>query len=123
MRPLLALLLLGLVACGGDDPVDAGPPVAEITITSTKTEFDVEAFAVRAGAEVPVTYDNRHAGVQHNVHFELEGDDDPATDVKAGPDVQTVTLVASEAGEFDYICDVHPGQMQGTLVVVEEGSG
>ena len=124
-RAVLLLLPLAIAACGGGDDVDAGPPVDEITITSTKTEFDVEAFAVRAGEEVAVTYDNRHGGVPHNVHFELGGDDDPATETAPGPDEQTITFTApDEPGEFDYICDVHPAQMEGTLVVVsEEGSG
>jgi plastocyanin len=128
VRPLRALLLaapllLALVACTDDGPVDAGDPVTEITITSTKTEFDVEAFTVPAGAEITVTYDNRHAGVPHNVHFQLPGDDDPKTELKPGPDTQTVTFTApDEPGEYEFICDAHPGQMRGTMVVVEEGA-
>jgi plastocyanin len=117
-----AVLSLCLVGCGGDDEVDAGAPVTEQTITSTKTEFDVEAFAVPAGEEITLTYANQHGGVPHNVHIEMPGD--PKTEVKPGPDEQTITFPApNEPGEFDYICDVHPGQMRGTMVVEEQPGG
>jgi plastocyanin len=123
--PLRALCLaapLLLLACGGDDEVDAGAPVTEITITSTRTEFDIEAFAVPAGEEITLTYDNRHGGVPHNVHVQIEGD--PKTELAPGPDEQTITFTApGEAGEHEYICDVHPGPMQGTMVVVEGDAG
>jgi plastocyanin len=127
VRPLRALLLAAplvasVAACGGGgDEVDAGAPVTDITITSTKTEFDVEAFAIPAGTEVSVTYANQHGGVPHNLHLQIEAAGDPKTETKPGPDEQTLTFTAPEAGEFDYICDVHPGQMKGTVVVVEEG--
>ena len=122
-RLLLVAPVLLAVACGGDDAVDAGPPVTEITITSTGTDFDRRAFSVRAGEEVVVTYAHRHAGVQHNISFDLGGGDDPKTDVETGPDEQTVTFTAPEEGEFDYVCDVHPQAMRGTLVVVGDEEG
>lgn len=110
------------LACGGGGP-DAGPPVSEITITSTKTAFDIRAFSARAGEEVTVTYDNRHAGVQHNIRFDLAADDRPKTEVATGPDEQTVSFTPEETGDFDYICEIHPQTMRGTLVVVGEDAG
>ena len=120
MSRILSLLLaagsLGLLACG-DDEVDAGPPVTDITIVSPTSEFDVEAFAVRAGEEVTVTYDNQDEGVPHNLRFDLKGSPSPQTRTANGPDVQTITFSVAEPGEYTYICDVHPSAMRGTLVV------
>lgn len=106
----------GLVACGGDD-VDPGPPVAAATITSTGSDFDIEAFAVRVAEEVTVTYDNQDDGVAHNLRFDVKGEEDPQTTTANGPDTQTISFSVPDAGSYTYICDVHPAAMRGTLVV------
>ena len=106
----------GLLACGDDD-VDPGRPVSAITITSTGSDFDVEAFAVRAAEEVSVTYENQDDGVAHNLRFDVKGSDDPQTTTANGPDTQTIRFAVAEAGRYTYVCDVHPAAMRGTLVV------
>ena len=115
--PILVLAVTGLLACGGDDDVDPGPPVEAITITSTGSDFDVDAFAVRAAEEVTVTYDNQDDGVAHNLRIDVTGSDDPQTTTANGPDTQTISFAVADAGRYTYICDVHPAAMRGTLVV------
>lgn len=120
MSRILSLLLaasVGLLACGGDEEVDAGPPVTDVTIVSPTSEFDVEAFAVRAGEEVTVTYDNQDDGVPHNLRFDLKGSPSPQTETAKGPDIQTISFAVADPGRYTYICDVHPATMRGTLVV------
>jgi plastocyanin len=118
MRPLLAAVALALVLTGcGKDSVDAGPPVTTKTIKSLKTAFDVKAFAVNAGTKVTVTYVNKHTGVKHNLHFELDGAD-AATRLTLAPDTQTITFTApTKTGTYTYLCDAHPDVMRGKLVV------
>ena len=113
---ILAAGLAGPLACGGDE-ADAGPPVTAMTIVSPASEFDVEAFAVRAGEEVTVTYDNQDDGVPHNLRFDLKGAPSPQTETANGPDIQTITFSVAEPGDYTYVCDVHPAAMRGTLVV------
>ena len=119
-RILLALALVGLAAaCGGDDEVAEGPadPVTELTITSTKTEFDIERFKVPVGEEITITYDNQDDGISHN--WNLKGVDGGKTELERGPSEQTATFTIDEPGEYEYICDVHPVQMKGTIEAVE----
>lgn len=118
---LLAAALLLTAGCGGGDgAVDAGAPVTALTIRSDKTAFDVEAFAVNAGEEVTVTYENAHGGVQHNVHFKVDasgGGGQPETELVEGPNTQELSFTVEQPGEYDYVCDLHVAQMTGTLVV------
>ena len=68
-----------------------------------------------------VSYDNE-SSIPHNIAF-YEGDarTDPIlgrTDVETGPAVQDLTFTApSEPGSYLFVCEVHPDDMQGTLVV------
>jgi plastocyanin len=116
LRPLVVVVLATLLACGGDE-ADPGAPVTEQTIVSTTSDFDVEAFAVPAGEEVTVTYDNQDDGVAHNLRFDLKGEPSPQTRTANGPDTQTITFAVAEAGTYTYVCDVHPAAMRGTLRV------
>lgn len=115
-----AASLLLLPACGDDEGSgDPGPPVSEITVVSDGLSFEPDTFAVRPGDEITVTYDNRHDGVEHNIHFQFDdGGEEPQTDLAVAPDVQEVTFTAPESGEETFVCDTHVAQMQGTLVVV-----
>ena len=40
----------------------------------------------------------------------------PRTDLRPGPDVQTITYVGLKPGTYTYVCDLHPS-MKGTLTV------
>ena len=125
----VALGALLLAACGGgggggDDSSAAGPaePVTAITITSTDLSFDIESFAVPVGEEVALTYENDHDGVPHNVHVDTGEADEPTTEVAEGPVTQELTFTLDEAGEVDYLCDIHPATMRGTITAEDGGA-
>ena len=132
-RQLLAIALSApfaglLSACGGsggsassggrgDTAGSADAPVTEVTVTSPATIFDITTIFVPVGQPVTVTYRNDHDGVPHNFHitgFDL----DEKTTLKPGPDVQTLTVTFPQAGDYDYICDVHPEMMTGVVKAV-----
>ncbi|MEX2237857.1 MAG: cupredoxin domain-containing protein [Dehalococcoidia bacterium] len=114
------VLALALVACGGDDDDSgggappAGTPVESITITARSIEFDIDEFIVEAGAEITVTFENEDEGVPHNIAFSELG---VRTDVEDGPTTQQLTFTADEPGEYEFVCDAHPPQMRGRVVV------
>lgn len=103
----------GSVAPSGD----AQGEVVEITVstdTGSANQFDPGEVSVPAGATVRLTFIN-DATVPHNLTF-----DDPinaATAVTVQPGAEeTIEFTAPEAGEYTFVCTLHPG-MEGTLVV------
>ncbi|HSK93821.1 MAG TPA: PQQ-dependent sugar dehydrogenase [Candidatus Angelobacter sp.] len=113
---------------GGDSPSETAAPgdggsgeVVEITVgtdTGTANEFDPLEVTVPAGATVRLTFENRSTSVPHNLTF---GEPiNAATAVTVAPgESETIEFTAPEAGEYTFVCTLHPG-MDGTLVV-EEG--
>jgi plastocyanin len=123
---------LGLAGCANDGPTageqivhldddasDAGADVGaavDVVIVGQNVSFDVTRVEVKAGAEVVFTFDNRDLGVPHNLHVRGPGVD-ATTEIVAGPVMQTLTVTFTEPGDYEYVCDVHPSEMRGTIAV------
>jgi len=92
--------------------------IAVATDTGGALTFDPAEITVTAGATVRLTFTNK-ATVPHNLTF-----DDPidvATETVVDPGAsQTIEFTAPEAGEYTYVCTLHPG-MEGTLLVEAAG--
>jgi plastocyanin/mono/diheme cytochrome c family protein len=119
-------------ACGQNLPADGGgeepPPVtANPEIISLGTAFNTSLLSVPAGTPITLTHDNQDAGIAHNIHFQQGADPGgetvAMTDIEVGPVVQTLNFGPLEPGEYYYVCDVHPGQMEGVLTAFAEGEG
>jgi plastocyanin len=120
MWKLLGVVVLVVAACGGDDEptaepggcVDADAGVAPLVAEDLAWFPD----CIRAVADEPFTIrlDNRDDGVQHNVHL-TDAPDEPATPLAAGPTTQELE-VTLPAGDYTYVCDIHPN-MVGRLQV------
>ena len=108
-RSLLFALLLVLAACGGGDGTSASAsPVATTTVDLPKSyRFEPTAIVVEAGATVTWT---NHDNFSHTVGF--EGDEPLA--MAPG---ESVTRMFATAGEYRYVCTLHPQNMKGTVLV------
>lgn len=127
---LIALVLI-IGACAGatsppsENPATSAPgpsstassSAVEVTIgtdTGAELKFDPSSLTVAAGAKVRVTFENR-ATVPHNLTFK-----DPinlATSTVVAPGTSgTVEFTAPSAGDYPFVCTLHPG-MGGTLTV------
>ena len=138
---LLAIVSVGLVACGGAaEPTPL--PTAELNLVATDIAYDERYFEVLAGQPVKVTLQNEgalehdfsimeipHSGevMAEEMHDGESGHDmsnmemDPEVHVAAGPGGSySVEFTPSQAGEYVYFCTV-PGHkdagMAGTLLV------
>ena len=95
------------IAGGGGTLGSADAPVTEAVIVSPATLFDVTTVFVPAGEPVRFTYRNEHEAVPHNFHVS-GADVDAKTPLRPGPDVQELTVTFPAAGDFGYVCDIHP---------------
>lgn len=89
----------------------------EITIgtdSGAELKFDPPEISVPAGADVRLTFENRST-VPHNLTFQGPPNVATAMIVAAGTS-ETLEFTAPDAGEYAFVCTLHPG-MGGTLVV------
>jgi glucose/arabinose dehydrogenase/plastocyanin len=91
--------------------------VVEVTVgtdTDAELKFDPAEVTVQAGADARLTFENRST-VPHNLTFQGPPSVATATVVAAGAS-ETLEFKAPDAGEYPFVCTLHPG-MGGTLVV------
>jgi plastocyanin len=116
---ILVTLALVLAACGAEGETttpDAGGGETDITLLAQNVAFDLTKLNVQAGEQITITFENRDAGIRHNLL--INGPSGRiATDVEAGPVTQTLTFTIDEAGSYRFLCEVHPSVMVGELVV------
>jgi plastocyanin len=122
MWKTLAMMAIALVlaACGGDDEpvatpgrcIDAEAGVAELVAEDLAWFPD----CLHALPDEPLTIrlENRDEGVQHNVHL-TDAPGEPSTPLAPGPATQELDVTLA-AGEYEYVCDIHPN-MVGRLEV------
>jgi plastocyanin len=118
MRRLLplALVILGLAACGGDDEGGgAGEsseacPSGSVTIKMVDIQFDPKDATANVGQQVCWVNEDT---IEHNAV--ADGDQFKSELFGKG---QTFTATVDTPGEIPYVCTVHPG-MTGTLTVTE----
>ena len=103
----------------GADPTTAAAqtPAAAITLTAQDIAFDKSTLTVAAGQDVTITYDNKDNAVPHNLHIQAGAAGDFETEIVSGPTQQTLTFNITELGTYTFLCDLHPNEMTGTLIV------
>ena len=131
---LTTLLAFALVACSGDDSAsapagseaaggDSGSGTATVsdgalTITTADMAFDASTIEATAGEAFTITLVNNDS-VPHNIAIYTEegGEVIVQGEVINGGETVEVEVPAQEAGEYYFVCDVHPADMNGTVVV------
>lgn len=115
---MLVTALVAVAACGDDsdgtglssEPVPDDP---DVVVLAEDMAFDPDELQLPADEPVTLVIDNRDEGVNHNIHF--EGAPEPnRTSLERGVSQQALT-VTLPAGEYTYVCDIHPN-MTGTAV-------
>lgn len=109
--PAALFLVAVLAGCSGEaaeEPAEAPSPVPTTAVDLPKSyRFEPAAIQVDVGAAVTWT---NHDEFTHNVMF----DGDAPLALKPG---QTVIRAFPVAGSFDYLCSLHPREMQGSVAV------
>jgi plastocyanin len=116
----LAALVVVLSACGGSDDGGSATTVGckdasqgRVTLVAKDIRWDTDCLRAEPGP-LTIEVDNQDEGVNHNVHLP-DAPGSPATELEPGLVTQELE-VTLDAGEYEYICDLHPN-MVGTLTV------
>lgn len=111
-----AALALVLAACGSDSDSAGGDgddlPPGDVVITADNIAWSTDSLEAPADTDFTIVVDNKDSGVQHNLDIK---DTDFKTELESGP-VAQVLQINLPAGDYDYVCDLHPN-MTGTLTV------
>jgi plastocyanin len=127
---LVALAPIGLGFLNSLTPPSAGPsavavPAVPQISASSVTSFDTGTLVVPAGRPFDLVFDNRQAGVPHNV--KITDTPDQANVIfngewVTGPTQVTYHVPAIPEGDHYFLCEVHPN-MNGTLQARPETGG
>jgi plastocyanin len=96
-----------------------------VTVVAQNIAFDTAQIDLPADAPTTITFDNRDAGMQHNIA--IYNDSSLAEnlftgDIVTGPATAEYQVPGLPAGEYYFHCDVHPN-MSGSVVVGGGGGG
>jgi len=123
---LTAGLALVLAACGGTPASGSdstgGGTVAVVDgvaeLSADDLAFDAATITAPAGQPFTVAFTNLD-GVPHNfsVYTEEGGDVIAEGEIINEGETDEVEIEGLSAGEYFFVCDLHPGEMMGTIVV------
>lgn len=106
----------------GDDEGSTGGGTVAVTdgvveLSAADLEFDANVIQATAGEAFTITFTNNESQ-PHNVAIYTEegGDEIVKGNVIGEGETDEVAVEALEAGEYFFVCDVHP-EMTGTVVV------
>ncbi len=128
LRPGAAFFLaIVLAACSGgtdasDDDNAGGGTIAVVDgvaeITADDIEFDATTITAPAGQPFTVAFTNMES-IPHNfsVYTEEGGEEIAVGEVINEGVTDEVEIEGLAAGEYFFVCDVHAGEMTGTLIV------
>ena len=126
---ITTLLAVALVACSGggetSEPTDdnlGGGTVSvvdgTVAISADDLEFDANVIQATAGEGFTVTFSNLETEPHNWSIYTEEGGDPIAQGAVIGEgETDEIVVPALDAGEYFFVCDVHPADMTGTVVV------
>lgn len=108
----------GSGGAGGGGGASAAPslPAADVTLTAQNIAFVETTLTAPAGKAFTVAFDNRDPA-PHNLEIrDASGASQFKGEIVSGPAVKVYNVPALAAGQYSFVCSVHPN-MTGTLTV------
>jgi len=107
----------GIVSAAPSPTASSAATGAVLHISAQNIEFDTDHLDASAGQPFVLQFDNRDAGVPHNVEIrDASGTSVFKGDIVTGPATAMYDVPALAPGSYMFVCDVHPN-MTGTLTV------
>ncbi len=107
----------GSAAPGGSAAASA--VAADVSVSASNLQFSTKELTAPAGRAFTLAFDNRDAGVPHNVAIHKDsptGQEVFKGAIFSGPAVKVYNVPALAAGTYAFVCSVH-ANMTGTLTV------
>jgi plastocyanin len=92
-----------------------GQPGA-VMVVAEGIAFDTSQITLPGGGEATIDFDNRDAGIPHNVAIYDGGEAVFQGEIITGPSTVAYRFPSPAPGQYRFQCDVHP-QMMGTVTV------
>ncbi|HVX16500.1 MAG TPA: cupredoxin domain-containing protein [Acidimicrobiales bacterium] len=123
---VVAVLVLStmavVAACGSSGSSSKSPSGTctavtggKVTVDAKDLQFTQRCLTVAAGQPFTVTFDNKDSGTPHDWVLKGAGSK-VGTEIITGGHEATAKVPALKAGDYTYVCTVHPN-MSGTLKV------
>jgi plastocyanin len=111
-------VLIATCATGAPIGNATGSPAATVELTAAYLDFEPTSLQLPAGVVVALTFENLDPGILHNVTVYPAAAQQPIfrSETFAGIATRTLLLGPLSAGNYGFVCDVHPS-MTGTLTV------
>ena len=107
-------------AVKGEKPepsTSAAPDAQVVKISADQLKFSTDRLEVPAGKPFVIEFENKDAGIQHNVAiYDNSGKELFKGEIVSGPTTVRYNVPALSAGDYKFLCDVHPTVMFGTVV-------
>jgi plastocyanin len=105
----------GAVPSAGASSAPSQGPDADVVVTALGINWVETSLTAPAGAPFTLALDNQDSGVPHDVVIKDAGGAEVfRTELVTGPKVVVYDVPAIAAGQYTFVCTVHPN-MQGTL--------
>ena len=105
---------------GASGSAEPGGITISAPVGASVTGFDPKELVSSPGLPFTITFDNADTGVPHNFVLKDPGGanvDIGDTAFFNGPETRTYNVPALDAGEYPFVCEVHPTTMTGVLTV------
>ena len=109
-------VMVGTITAQAGAPVPA-PVLSEV---ATDDKYATTAFTTTAGVATELTLQNKGAADPHNWHLmgvQNADASDIKTDIIQTGQSANLTFTIAKPGTYNFVCDVHPTVMMGTLTV------
>jgi plastocyanin len=123
LYPVVIGIAIAQFGLGTEESAEAEQPSATgaggTELAASGVAFDIDRLTLPAREEVTVTLDNQDS-VPHNfAMYETEAATEEifVGETFTGPDTMEYSFRSPKPGEYFFQCDVHPDQMNGTVVV------
>lgn len=111
-------------ASGSGAPGSGGPPpsavTADVSITAHNIAFEETSLTAPGGRAFTIAFTNDDAGIPHDVSIRKgtpTGDEVFKGTIFPGVATMVYNVPVLPAGQYAFICDVHPTTMTGTLTI------